>query len=86
MKLAEMKLRSGILGLGLALLLGAPSVADAQCAMCAQGASQASQRSQKGITHGVIFLLVPPVGIMGAFIGLAVRAARKEDQAESLLE
>ena len=69
-------LRSVILAL---LLLTGAVAASAQCAMCYESATQASQRSQKGITRGVIFLLVPPVGIMGAFIGFAVRAARKED-------
>ena len=71
-----MSFRNSIVALFLTL---AGTLAHAQCAMCYESASHASQRSQKGITRGVIFLLVPPVGIMGAFVGFAVRAARKED-------
>ena len=79
-----MRSRVAIVVLALALLGAAAPAASAQCAMCAQGASQASQRSQKGITRGVIFLLVPPVGIMGAFIAFAVRAGRKKEDQPSL--
>ena len=79
-----MKPRFATVALALTLLsAAAPTAASAQCAMCYESASQASQRSQKAITRGVIFLLVPPVGIMGAFIGLAVRSARKEDDNNS---
>ena len=71
-----MKLR--ILILALLLLLGS-ALASAQCAMCAQGTSQTSQQTQRAIKRGVLLLLIPPVGIMAAFIGLAVHNGRKRD-------
>jgi hypothetical protein len=75
-----MRIRLTILAFLLALAAALlPASASAQCAMCAQGTSQASQESQRAIKRGVLLLLIPPVGIMAAFIGLAVRNGRKKD-------
>ena len=69
-----MKLRVALLAL--MLLLGSP-FASPQCSMCAQGTSNTNQATQRAIKRGVILLAIPPIGIMVAFIGLAVRNGRK---------
>jgi hypothetical protein len=72
-----MKLRATILALAL-LLPNLPAAA--QCAMCYQSAAGAGQKAQTALTRGVLMLLVPPVGMMAAFVGFAVHRARREDR------
>ena len=73
-----MKLRFATLGI-LWLLWVAPAFAQG-CAMCYSTAAAATHDAQKAINRAVIVLLVPPVGIMTAGIGMAVRYSRKRDQ------
>jgi hypothetical protein len=73
---SEMKLRAAILAFGIAV---ANLPAGAQCAMCYQSAAGAGQKAQTALTRGVVMLLIPPVGMMAAFVGFAVRRARRED-------
>jgi hypothetical protein len=72
-----MKLRAAILAVTL-LLPNLPAAA--QCAMCYQSAAGAGQKAQTALTRGVLMLLVPPVGMMAAFVGFAVHRARREDR------
>jgi hypothetical protein len=75
-----MTLRIAIIAFLLALAATVvPASALAQCAMCAQGTSQTSQTTQRAIKRGVFLLLIPPVGVMAAFIGLAVHNGRRKD-------
>jgi hypothetical protein len=73
-----MKLRLASLGLLLTLWAG-PAFAQG-CAMCYSTAAAATKDAQKAINRAVIVLLVPPVGIMTAGIGMAIRYSKKRDQ------
>jgi len=79
-----MKLRLAILACLLSLAAALlPASASAQCAMCSQSASQTNQQTQRAIKRGVFLLLIPPVGIMAAFIGLAVHNGRRREDEQS---
>ena len=68
--------------LTLALLLwAAPGFAQG-CAMCYSNATGTTKEGQQAISHGVLVLLVPPVGFMTAGVGMAVRYGRKRDEAQ----
>jgi hypothetical protein len=65
-----------------ALLLGlwaAPAFAQG-CAMCYSNAAGTSKDGQRAINHGILVLLVPPVGFMTIGIGLAFRYGKKRDE------
>ena len=72
-----MKLRLATLGV-LALLWAAPAFG--QCAMCYMSAQALNKDGQQAINRGVIVLLVPPVGIMSAGVGMAIRYGKKRDE------
>jgi hypothetical protein len=72
-----MKIRLAILGFALALW-AAPAFG--QCAMCYMAAKGAPLKSQKALNNAVVFLLVPPVGMMSILIGAGFLYARKRDQ------
>jgi hypothetical protein len=65
-----------------ALLLGlwsAPAFAQG-CAMCYSNAAGTSKEGQRAINHGILVLLVPPVGFMTLGIGLALRYGKQRDE------
>ena len=72
-----MKLRAAILGCALALCT-APAFG--QCAMCYMAAKGAPFKSQKALNNAVVFLLIPPVGMMSILIGGGFLYARKKDR------
>lgn len=48
--------------------------------MCYTSAAGSAKDGQKAISHGVLVLLVPPLGFMTLGVGAAVRYGRKRDQ------
>ncbi|HUK26079.1 MAG TPA: hypothetical protein VLV49_15960 [Terriglobales bacterium] len=72
-----MRLRLATLGF-LGLLWAAPAFG--QCAMCYMSAQALNKDGQQAINRGVIVLLVPPVGIMSAGVGMAIRYGKKRDE------
>ena len=72
-----MKLRAAILG---AVLAACSAPAFGQCAMCYMAAKGAPLKSQKALNNAVVFLLVPPVGMMSILIGGGFLYARRRDQ------
>jgi hypothetical protein len=56
----------------LAFILSATSTAFAQgCVMCSTGAHAAGEKAERSLSHGVLVLLIPPVGMMAGLVGLA---------------
>ncbi len=41
------------------------------CVMCSTGAHAAGEKAERSLLHGVVVLLVPPVGMMVGLVGLA---------------
>lgn len=61
----------------LAILLGAPSAALAQCAMCREAAAQSG--AEKALNLAILVLLIPTLVL---FIGVFVYALRRKDEPE----
>jgi len=61
------------------LLWVAPAFAQG-CAMCYSNASGTSKDGQRAINHGILVLLVPPVGFMTVGVSLAYRYGKKRDE------
>ena len=68
-----------ILTLGLLALWASPAFAQG-CAMCYSNAAATSKAGQRAIDHGVLILLIPPLGFMTAGVGAAVKYGRKRDR------
>ena len=75
-----MKLRLILPLLGLALC-AAPAFAQG-CAMCYTSAGGSSKEGQRAISHGVMVLLLPPVGFMVVGAGLVVRYSKHRDESD----
>lgn len=75
-----MKLRLAISVLG-SLLWAAPTFAQG-CSMCYTSAAGSTKDGQRAISHGVMVLLIPPVGFMLGGVGLAFRYGKKRDEAD----
>jgi hypothetical protein len=73
-----MKLRLMTLAL-LSTLWVSPAFAQG-CAMCYSNAAGTSKDGQRAINHGILVLLVPPVGFMTLGMGLAYRYGKKRDE------
>lgn len=65
--------------IGLLALLTSPAFAQG-CAMCYSSAGGTSKQGQRAINHGVLVLLIPPLGFMTLGVGAAVRYGRKRDR------
>jgi hypothetical protein len=61
------------------VLLTSPAFAQG-CAMCYSSAAGTSKQGQRAINHGVLVLLIPPLGFMTLGVGAAVRYSRKRDR------
>jgi hypothetical protein len=73
-----MKLR--FVSAGLFLLLWVAPAFSQGCAMCYTSAKGAPKDGQRAINHGVLVLLVPPVGLMTVGVGAAIRYGQKRDE------
>ena len=53
------------------------------CAMCYTGAENAGSKSQQALDRAVLFLLVPTLTFVGAFVGIAykMRNPREDEDA-----
>ncbi len=62
-----------------AVLTFAAAPAFAQgCIMCSTGAHAAGEKAERSLLHGVVVLLVPPVGMMVGLVGLAFYYRREQ--------
>ena len=73
-----MKRRLALMALALGLW-AAPALGQG-CAMCYSNATGASKDGQRAISHGILVLLVPPVGFMTLGMSLAIRYGNKRDE------
>lgn len=62
----------------LGLLWAAPALGQG-CAMCYSNAAGTTKDGQRAISHGILILLVPPVGFMTLGVGLAYQYGKKRD-------
>ena len=51
--------------------------------MCYSSAAGTTQDGKKAISHGVLILLAPPVGLMTFGMAVAYRYGKKRDQEDS---
>ncbi len=65
-----MRLRLATLGL-LLTLWAAPAFAQG-CSMCYTSAEGASQRGQLALSHAVMILMIPTLGLIAGFAGITV--------------
>ena len=65
-----MKLRLATLALLLAIW-AAPAFAQG-CSMCATSAEGASQKGQLALSHAVIVLMIPTLGLIAGFAGITI--------------
>jgi hypothetical protein len=72
-----MKLR--LLTLTFTVLLWVAPAFGQGCAMCYSNAAGTTKDGQRAISHGILVLLVPPVGFMTLGVGLAYRYGKKRD-------
>jgi hypothetical protein len=80
-----MKLRLATLGLLLALLT-APAFGQG-CAMCYTSAQGASKQGQLALSHAVLVLMIPTLGLIAGFAGITVYfkdSHEREGEAEPL--
>ena len=63
----------------LVLVGTAPALAQG-CAMCYNTVASSPKDGQRAIGQGVIILLAPPLGLMTAGVGLALRYGQKRDR------
>jgi hypothetical protein len=68
-----------LFNIGLLALLTSPAFAQG-CAMCYSSAAGTSKQGQRAINHGVLVLLIPPLGFMTLGVGAALRYGRKRDR------
>jgi hypothetical protein len=72
----------------LVALWAAPAFAQG-CAMCYTSAEGASQRGQLALSHAVMILMIPTLGLIAGFVGITVyfkdsHQREDEDDAEPL--
>ena len=80
-----MKLRLATLGLMLTLWV-APAFGQG-CAMCYTSAEGASKKGQLALSHAVLALMIPTLGLMAGFVGITVYfkdSHQREDDADPL--
>jgi hypothetical protein len=58
--------------LALLAAMAAPALGQG-CAMCYTGAENAGSKSQQALDRAVVFLLVPTLTFIGAFVGIAYK-------------
>jgi hypothetical protein len=75
-----MKLR--LAALALFLMLGIAPAFGQGCSMCASSAEGAGAEGRSALLRGVAVLLLPPIGIMAALVGVAFRYRREHDGPE----
>jgi len=76
-------MKKNLAALALLLVMAAPAFGQG-CAMCYTGAENAGTKSQQALDHAVLFLLVPTLTFIGAFVGIAYKMRNpREDQEES---
>jgi hypothetical protein len=73
-----MKLRLATLAI-LVTLWAVPALGQG-CAMCYSTAASTTKEGQLAISHGVLVLLLPPVGFMTIGAGLAFCYSKKRDE------
>ncbi|HUK87215.1 MAG TPA: hypothetical protein VLT85_06085 [Terriglobales bacterium] len=79
-----MKRRLATLTLGLALAL--PAFGQG-CSMCYTSAEGANQRGQLALSHAVIILMIPTLGLIAGFVGMTVyfKDSHQREDGDALL-
>ncbi|HZQ90912.1 MAG TPA: hypothetical protein VFA60_03880 [Terriglobales bacterium] len=67
----------------LLLMLSAPAALGQGCSMCITSAAGAGAKGQRAISRGVIFLLLPPVGMMAVLVGVALKYKSRNEAREA---
>ncbi len=65
-------MKRGLATLALLLALGAAPALGQGCAMCYTSAEGASNRGQLALSHAVMILMVPTLGLIAGFVGMTV--------------
>jgi len=64
----------------LVLLTMASPIFAQSCAMCRANAKATPKEGQRAINRAILVMLVPPLGIMTAGVGFALRYGKKRDR------
>jgi hypothetical protein len=65
-------MRKNLAALVILLAMAAPAFGQG-CAMCYTGAENAGTKSQQALDRAVLFLMVPTLTFIGAFVGIAYK-------------
>jgi hypothetical protein len=65
-------MRKNLAALAILLAMAAPAFGQG-CAMCYTGAENAGTKSQQALDRAVLFLMVPTLTFIGAFVGIAYK-------------
>jgi len=65
-------MKKNLAALAILLAMAAPAFGQG-CAMCYTGAENAGTKSQQALDRAVLFLMVPTLTFIGAFVGIAYK-------------
>ena len=77
-------MKRNLAALALLVVMAAPAFGQG-CAMCYTGAENAGTKSQQALDRGVLFLMVPTLTFIGAFVGIAYKMRNPREDEEEIV-